>query len=766
MSSCSTISSESLWTHKRRRDSHGSTKSKQAARESKVEAARQVHLENAFNHLLELGVDAWLQSFVDDSPLSLWSNTNVSTVMASLTEKGVLSDEKHWGAVRSGLDSDLPENDVYKVVETLATQVQVAAVAVNKDAKPTTALQSTPNSPAESSVYCLAKAKPDGHFTVVRRMPKVNDPEPKPQRDSTWMDRRDRGLRISRSLDDTVAIAEYKKEKSGRPENERQLLGNVAQVMYNDPRRIFSFGITIEKTSVRLWHFNRSRICVSKEFDCEKEPYALVRVLLFLSFASQQQLGFDPTVMKGEDGTEQYFRYAVGDKWYRTVGDPIDEDGAYFLIGRGVRVWAVKECDQGGKFLSEELNVLKDAWQWDDIPTERQIQEDIMRSLAQRTKISFEDARAKLAKYFLTIIADETLTSTPKKPSEAQQISFTQRPTASLPTKSRSQRTTQSVGPHGPENGQAPAPVEQQELAHHCRTNQRHVFKEMCSTYYEVCDLRVGLEVCKGYVEGISLIRVAGYVHRDISGGNCLVYEGLPKISDLEHCKRYDSVSTHDAVTVTYQFTAVDVGLGKICFPLDKADFPSRGAYLKATVNLPHHHFHFFHDLESVFWVASHHIVNSIPDDPRNIPTVDSVKAWHTTVKRYFNDTTDSILRRQRLLEKNLDELYRALQQWWTAEVTEVFYGLFEFAEVLIAQYKALQKQPQVLLTPDALDRRWPEELFTSDAYDTLISLLDEALSSLPSKVPVLQTWAVLADLEQAAAAEGRKAKRSKLAGQ
>ncbi|KAF5334540.1 hypothetical protein D9611_013803 [Ephemerocybe angulata] len=718
-----------------------------------------MHIENAFNHLLELGVDDWLKSYAGDSPL--WSNNKVSTVMASLTEKGVLSDGK-WDAVLLGLESDLPENDVYKVVETLATQVQDAAVAEDKDVKPTATFQSTPNSPAESSVYCLAKAKPDGHFTVVRRMPKVNDPEPRPQRYSTWMDRRDRGLRISRSLDDTAAIAEYKKATSGRHENERQLLGNVAQVMYNDPRRIFSFGITIEGTSVRLWHFDRSRICVSKEFDCEKEPYALVRVLLFLSFASQQQLGFDPTVMKGEDGTEQYFRYAVGDKWYRTVGDPIDEDGAYFLIGRGVRVWAVKECDEGGKFLSEELNVLKDAWQWDDIPTERQIQEDIMRSLAQRTKMSFEDARAKLAKYFLTIIADETLTSTPNKPSEAQQISFTHRPTASLPTKSRSQRTTQSVGIHGPETGQAPGTVQQQELAHHCRTNQRHVFKEMCITFYGVRDLRVGLEICKGYVEGISLIRVAGYVHRDISGGNCLVYKCLPKISDLEHCKRYDSVSTHDAVTVTYQFTAIEVGLSRIRFPLSRKEAWGQ----PELADRPQHHFHFLHDLESVFWVATHHIAHNIPENPSNAPTIKSVEAWHAEVKGYFGDTIESIKDRYTLLTEDMVDLSTGLEQWWTKDIANSFGILFSFSESLVAQYKALHKEPQVPPTPNALERRWPEHLFTSEPYDTLISLLDEVISGLPSKVPVLQTWAVLADLEQEAVAqEGPKSKKSKLTG-
>ncbi|KAF5334539.1 hypothetical protein D9611_013802 [Ephemerocybe angulata] len=348
---------------------------------------------------------------------------------------------------------------------------------------------------------------------------------------------------------------------------------------------------------------------------------------------------------------------------------------------------------------------------------------------------------------------------------------YSQGKAAPMPSLLYSPRFSQGVDPNGPVSEAKLSPSRKQ--VHHLRTHRRHVFRERCLSFYEVSDLRACLELCKGYVAGLSLFREAGWVHRDISPINCLVLKSpgadgfVSKISDLDCCKRYDEVNTHDAVPVTYQFTAVDVGLREICFPLTPVDFrPHREAWKEFRSNRPHHHFHFLHDLESVFWVASHHIANSIPGNPRTAPKVESVKAWQRMIKSYFGVTTESILRRQILLHQYLVELYRALQQWWTEEVTEVFYGLFEFAEVLIAQYKALQKQPQVLLTPDALDSRWPEDLFTSDAYDTLISLLDEVLSGLPSEVPVSQTWVVLAKLEQAAAEEGRKNKESKLAGQ
>ncbi|KAF6763704.1 hypothetical protein DFP72DRAFT_1040472 [Ephemerocybe angulata] len=692
------MGSGSLPTVKRRRNSHSKTHSEKAIWELELKEARQIwHLDNAFNHLLELPVDAWFKSCAGVS--DLWAKERVSTILHLLTERGVLLHGK-WDAMVLQLASSSYDDVACQIVERLAIDVQGVVDQLDEELGATPVYRSNRTSSVEATVCGTLRSKPNGHETVASHLTAVDDPNPRPKRDLAWKKRRKGGVHITSFSADIAALAEFKDCEVERFENERQLLANVAHLMYDDPRRIFVFGITFEET----W-----------------EPKDLIRALLFLSCASREQLGLDPTVVQGMEANERCFRYAVGDKSYRTLGDPLEDSGAFYLIGRGVRVWTVRQCDENGEFLSDEHNVLKDTWQWDENPTERQIQGDILQSLADKSNISLVDAQAKLSKYFLTIVADQTLTSTLRRPSEAQETFFTERPVNPIPGASRPRRSSQLAGSDTPTT-RTVAPPLQIELDHQTRTNQRHVFKEKCITFDEVCDLRASLEVCKGYVAALSLFREAGYVHRGISRGNCLVYENhgrlLPKISDLEHCKRYDSVSTHDEVTVTFQFTAVEIGLRKTCFPLDMADFPSFKAYLKAKTNRPHHHFHFLHDLESVFWVASHHIVNSIPENPRNIPTVDSVKAWHATVKRYFDDTTDSIVRRQVLLQQNLDELHTELEQWWTAEFTDIFLQIFVFARDLIAQYKALQKQPQVSLTHDASDRRWPEDLLTSDAYD------------------------------------------------
>ena len=46
-------------------------------------------------------------------------------------------------------------------------------------------------------------------------------------------------------------------------------------------------------------------------------------------------------------------------------------------------------------------------------------------------------------------------------------------------------------------------------------------------------------------------MRMAGYVHRDVSAGNCLHYDGSGKLADLEYSKRYEDVSVSEPKTVS-----------------------------------------------------------------------------------------------------------------------------------------------------------------------------------------------------------------------
>ncbi|KAF8868829.1 hypothetical protein CPB85DRAFT_1361524 [Mucidula mucida] len=75
-------------------------------------------------------------------------------------------------------------------------------------------------------------------------------------------------------------------------------------------------------------------------------------------------------------------------------------------------------------------------------------------------------------------------------------------------------------------------------------------------------------------------MRLAGFVHRDISPGNCLIYNGQTKISDLEYARRYAApVNGPAPLTGTPGFMA----------------------------------FNFLHDLESVVWIYLWFLLDTLP---------------------------------------------------------------------------------------------------------------------------------------------------------
>jgi hypothetical protein len=89
------------------------------------------------------------------------------------------------------------------------------------------------------------------------------------------------------------------------------------------------------------------------------------------------------------------------------------------------------------------------------------------------------------------------------------------------------------------------------------------VFKENCNTLHNTKDLSQAISTISDCLRGTShpspsctsslilcaaaslLLLLAGWVHRDISGGNLLQYQGRGIMSDLEYARRY--TATHEA---------------------------------------------------------------------------------------------------------------------------------------------------------------------------------------------------------------------------
>ncbi|KAF8877516.1 hypothetical protein BD779DRAFT_1803938 [Infundibulicybe gibba] len=140
---------------------------------------------------------------------------------------------------------------------------------------------------------------------------------------------------------------------------------NMHQVMREDARWRFTFGITIEDTSTRFWFASRSVVL---------KPSPLIRMVKFLLHASEEQLGYDMTMGRNQS------QLAVD------LGSS---------LGRGTRVWSGFFTDD----LERELAVLKDCW----AECDRELEGDVLATLREKYAKLNDASKPNLNDYFLTV---------------------------------------------------------------------------------------------------------------------------------------------------------------------------------------------------------------------------------------------------------------------------------------------------------------------------------------------------------------------------
>ncbi|KAH9474513.1 hypothetical protein JR316_0012974 [Psilocybe cubensis] len=87
-----------------------------------------------------------------------------------------------------------------------------------------------------------------------------------------------------------------------RLDNIEKILSANVQIMNDDVRRMFTYGITFDADEMRLWYHSRSHSAVSVPFNFVKEPLKLVKIFMSFLFATDVELGYDPMVERQEDG--------------------------------------------------------------------------------------------------------------------------------------------------------------------------------------------------------------------------------------------------------------------------------------------------------------------------------------------------------------------------------------------------------------------------------------------------------------------------------
>ncbi|KAJ8515842.1 hypothetical protein ONZ45_g6772 [Pleurotus djamor] len=151
-----------------------------------------------------------------------------------------------------------------------------------------------------------------------------------------------------------------------------QITSASIQIMNDDPRRMFTYGLTIAGDAVTSWYFSRSHSAISESFSFAQEPMKFVKLLISFFFSTDEELGYDPNVkldFKGryifslpqENGPPRLF-YAK-----RSICEDRD-----VIVGRMTRVWLVTEHWDDPDLATDY--VLKDVWIGVSDRTEKQIQ--------------------------------------------------------------------------------------------------------------------------------------------------------------------------------------------------------------------------------------------------------------------------------------------------------------------------------------------------------------------------------------------------------
>ncbi|KAL1674591.1 hypothetical protein EV122DRAFT_281924 [Schizophyllum commune] len=171
--------------------------------------------------------------------------------------------------------------------------------------------------------------------------------------------------------------------------NEDQTLYAAQHILYNDICHTCQFAVTIEGSSVRLWYHTRSRTIFTERFDMHKHSDELIQIILFSSFASPAQLGFDPAVHRVVVGNELHYQFDV------SVEIEL-EDAASNLHCQAMRVFKVVDCGN----LSGPCRALQDNWRSDDaeVSEEGKIQDAIFCAME---KTMTEDELIDIRRHFM-----------------------------------------------------------------------------------------------------------------------------------------------------------------------------------------------------------------------------------------------------------------------------------------------------------------------------------------------------------------------------
>ena len=350
-----------------------------------------------------------------------------------------------------------------------------------------------------------------------------------------------------------------------------------------DTRR-FVLGFTLCGSLMRIWVFDRLGGIASEQFDINKDGLRFVSTILGFLWMSEEELGFDPTVMTAKG--QRFIEIEREGTTERLILDGL-MNRARCIAGRATTCWkAYREEDPDALF------VVKDSWQY----VERDEEGGLLREATGKGAVH-------VARYYyhetvrVRNIDDDVRNNVRKaldvtKATNYRQNRSRRSPSTSTAGPSRvgrsssiagAKRSSHETGAFLPPSKRpcSTSPTKAGSDALPNRVHRRVILSDWGIPIYEAGSREALLAALADCIEGHeSLRRKAGLLHRDISIGNLMVSKdngGFLIDLDLAIKEQRVGASGAKGKTGTRAFMAIGALLGE--------------------------QHSFMHDLESFFWV-------------------------------------------------------------------------------------------------------------------------------------------------------------------
>ncbi|KAH9436058.1 hypothetical protein MCOR02_004967 [Pyricularia oryzae] len=483
-------------------------------------------------------------------------------------------------------------------------------------------------------------------------------------------------------------------------------LGRYARkVLTAQDTRRFILGFTFCGPFMRLWEFDRLGGIASEKFDINEDGLQFITTILGFLWISEGDLGFDPTIVKAEDQ-----RFIIIDRNGRTERLVIDElmARAPCIAGRATTCWKAHPEGDPQKQL-----VIKDSWQY----TEREKKGDLLQKATAKGVVNVaryyhhytvqihgmdDDIRNNVRKGL------EITTATNYRPDRSKLL-----PNTIVPGTSRRGRTSSGTAS---KRSCSASPANVDTLSN--RVHRRVILRDYGKSIYKASSRSALLAAVEGCIEGHESLRMAGFLHRDISINNLMINEDIDSLS--------------------WPYFLIDLDLGvrepRAAGASGAKDKAGTRAFMAIGALLGEQHT-FMHDLESFFWVLFWICVHY--DGPDTGKVISEFDQWnYISMDLLAKEKKGQVSHKRdfiKFAEENFTPHYQPLVIWVNTLRKAVFPngGRWEREEIkLYAQMKSIMREaredPEV--SSDSL------EASSSSTYGTELNTVSDYRWGLESQ--------------------------------